>query len=173
MPRLPSDSFEQFLNLGATRSYAQLARKLGVSKRSVTAKAAREGWQARLREVETTARQRTEDRAVEDIAAIDGRHLKMVRAVQARSLEALRTMPMSNAVAAARALDLAVRLERKILGVPEDRTLDEDGERPISVAQLDRILEAAQATKAAREDQAREVASAPANGHAPAAPGAN
>jgi hypothetical protein len=170
---MPSDSFEQFLNLGAARSYAQLARKLGVSKRSVTARAAREGWQARLREVEAAAQRRTEERTVEDLAAIDGRHLRLTRAIQGRALEALRSLAMSNAVAAARALDLAVRLERRILGVPDDRDPDEDRERPISVAQLDRILAAARATKAARNELAREAQPVPANGHAPGEPGGN
>jgi hypothetical protein len=116
MPRLPSDAFERFLALGPARSYSQLARALGVSKRSVVACASREGWQAKLARIDDAARRRNEDRAVEDVAAIDERHLRTCRAVQARGLEALKAMAITNPGTAVRAITAAIALERAILG---------------------------------------------------------
>ena len=116
MPRMPTDAFDRFLALGPTRSYARLAAALGCSKRSVTARATREGWQERLARIEEQGRRKTEDRAIEDMAATNERHLKTARAVLARGLEALRSVPLTNAAAAVRAIDTAVKMERLVLG---------------------------------------------------------
>ena len=116
MPRLPTDAFERFTAMGAARSYAKLAAALGCSKRSVTAKATKENWQARLVHVEQEAQRKTVERAVEDVVAIDEKHLRMARAIQARALEALKNSPLGNGAAAVRALDVAIKIERAILG---------------------------------------------------------
>ncbi len=116
MPRLPSDAFERFLALGPARSYSQLARSLGVSKRSVVARASREGWQARIAAIEDKARRDHDAKASEDVAAIDEKHVRMARAIQARALESLRNSPLGNGATAVRALDIAIRIEREILG---------------------------------------------------------
>jgi hypothetical protein len=154
VPRMPSDSFERFVALGPGRSYAKLAAALGTSKRSVVARASKEGWSGRLARIEAEARQQHDARAAEDLRAINERHLKMVRAVQGRAIEALRTMPMGNAVAAARALDVAVKLERVILGIArQDEEAAEDG-RALAPSQADALMAAARgvADRRARGD---------------------
>lgn len=116
MPHLPSDAFGRYVALGVGRTYLKLAQELGVSKRTIVRRAMAEGWRERLLRVEEEARRRTEERAVEDVVAIDEKHLKMARAIQARALEALRNAPLGNGTAAVRALDVAIRIERTILG---------------------------------------------------------
>ncbi len=48
------------------------------------------------------------------------RHLKAVRVVQGKALEALREIPLDKAISTVRALESAIRQER--LGEPGDRT---------------------------------------------------
>ena len=147
MPRLPADAFEQFLSLGPTRSYSRLAAALGVSKRSITARAGKERWQERLAGIATEARRTTDARAIEDLRAIDERHLKTARAVLARGLEALRNMPLTSAAAAVKAVDTAVKMERAILGT--DKKPESKGVSWASiVADLDRQAERVRAEQA-------------------------
>ena len=113
---MPTDSFEQFVALGAGRSYANLAAALGCSKRSVTARAGRENWQQRLAAIEAQARAKTEQKLAETTAAINERHLHVVRAMQGKALQALKSLPLGSGMDAIRALDLAIKAERVILG---------------------------------------------------------
>lgn len=63
----------------------------------------------------------------EDYAAVDDRHLKEARLLQAKALEALRRMPLRTAAQAVHALDRGIRLERLILVVPAVLWLQSDG----------------------------------------------
>jgi carbamoylphosphate synthase small subunit len=110
------------VQLGAGRSYAAVAAKFGVSKRAVTKRAEKEGWQKRVAELETKARQAVEKRAVESLEQMNERHLLSLKVVQGKALEALRKMPLDSAIDAVRALDLGIRQERLIRGEPSDRT---------------------------------------------------
>jgi len=121
MARLPDDAFQQYVNLGPARSYDTLAQRLGVAKRSITRLAARERWQQRLVRIETEARERLDEKMVETMEAVNARHLKIFRAVLAKGLQALQTTPLSTAEAAVRAIEVAVRGERLVLGEPTDR----------------------------------------------------
>lgn len=120
--KIPPDAFSFYVSLGVKRSYLAVAQHYGASKASVTKLATRENWQKRVREIEDRARQASDERAVESLEAINGRHLKSMRVVQAKALEALRTMTLADAMDAVRALDMAVRQERLILGEPTDRS---------------------------------------------------
>jgi integrase len=55
--RLPPEALAYYLNLGASRSYQAVADHFGVSKRTVTAAAARERWQAQLEQAERKSRE--------------------------------------------------------------------------------------------------------------------
>jgi hypothetical protein len=112
---MPADSFERFVGLGPTRSYSKLARVLGVSKRSITAKAAKEHWQQRLAAVEREARAKTDQKLAETSAAINDRHLRTLRAVQHKALQALTSAPTGTAAQASATLIAAVRAERAIV----------------------------------------------------------
>src|SRR5262249_18379164 len=68
---------------------------------------------------EEESRRKTEARAVEDVAAIDERHLRMARSLQARALETLKNAPLGNGVSAVRALEAGIKIERAILGRSE------------------------------------------------------
>jgi transposase len=120
--KLPADALEYYVQLGAGRSYAAVAAKFGVSKRAVTKRAEKEGWQKRVAELETKARQAVEKRAVESLEQMNERHLLSLKVVQGKALEALRKMPLDSAIDAVRALDLGIRQERLIRGEPSDRT---------------------------------------------------
>ena len=59
---------------------------------------------------------------------------KMLKLVQGRALEALKTMPLGAAMDAVRSLDLAIRQERLVRGEPSDRnslTVEETTRREI------------------------------------------
>jgi hypothetical protein len=98
-----------------------LAQRLGAAKRSITRLAAREKWQERLLKIESQARERLDEKMVETMEAVNARHLKIFRAVLSKGLQALQSMPLSSAEAAVRAIEMAVRGERLVLGEPTDR----------------------------------------------------
>lgn len=120
--KIPKDAFDVYMSLGPGRSYKAVADHFGVSKRAVTNRATKEKWQERATEIETKARQGAEQRLVETLEDMNTRHLKSLRVVQARAVEALRGMPLQSAMEAVRALDLSIRQERLIRGEPSERT---------------------------------------------------
>ena len=120
--KIPADAFHYYISLGVGRSYQAVADKYGVSKRAVTRRAVQENWQARAAELEAKARRNADQRAVETLKEANNRHLKLLRLVQTRAIEALKAMPLSTAMEAVRALDLTIRQERVLLGEPSDRT---------------------------------------------------
>ncbi len=120
--KIPPGALECYLGLGPDRSYQRVADHFGVSKRAVTKLAARERWQEKVLEVERKGREGAEKKALESLEGMNLRHLKSLKVVQGRSLEALRSMPLTTAMEAVRALDMAIRQERLIRGEPSDRT---------------------------------------------------
>lgn len=120
--KLPTDAFDAYMSLGPGRSYQAVADHFDVSKRAVTNRATKERWQQRATEIETKARQGAEQRLVETLEDMNTRHLKSLRVVQARAIEALRAMPLQSAIEAVRALDMGIRQERLIRGEPSERT---------------------------------------------------
>ncbi len=120
MSRMPADAFEHFVALGPSRSYSRLAQALGVSKRSVTARARKEGWQQRLLSIDAEARTKSDQKLAETTAAINDRHLRTLRAVQAKALQALTTAPTGTAAQASATLIAALRAERAIVAPPDN-----------------------------------------------------
>jgi hypothetical protein len=120
--KIPPDAFEHYVSLGPARSYEAVAAKYGVSKRSVTRHALREGWQDRLRAIEGKAREAADQKAQETLEAIRTRHLKGMRFIQAKAIETLKSASLESASDAVRAYTAAVREERVMLGEPSDRT---------------------------------------------------
>ncbi len=120
--KLPKDAFEFYVGLGADRSYQAIADHFGVTKRAVTNRARQEDWQKRVAEIEAKARQGAERRLVETLEQMNSRHIKSLRIIQARALEALRNMPLESAMEAVRALDIGIRQERLVRGEPSERT---------------------------------------------------
>ena len=120
--KIPPDAFEYYLGLGPGRSYEAVAQKYDVSKRAVTKLAARENWQQRIHEIERKARRASDDKAAETLEQMNDRHLKSLRVIQGKALEALKAMPLNTAMEGARCLDLGIKQERVIRGEPSDRS---------------------------------------------------
>jgi folylpolyglutamate synthase/dihydropteroate synthase len=119
--KLPADAFDAYFALGPTRSYEAIAQKFGVTKRAVTALAKRENWQERLAAIEKKARESVDQKAVETLEAMKERHLKVYQAVQRKSLDALKQIPITNANQLVRALAMALEGERVVRGDVSDR----------------------------------------------------
>jgi len=122
MGRLPDDAFAQYMTMGPERSYESLAGRLKVDKRTITRLAAKEHWQERLAKIEAEARSRLDDKLAEGIEAVNARHIKTLRVIQAKALQTLQSYPLDSAMDAVRALDIAIKHERVILGEPSERT---------------------------------------------------
>jgi len=118
--KLPLDAYEYYFSLGPSRSYQAVADHYGVSKRAVTKRAAKEDWQARIAEREIRVRDTVAKRTEETLEEMMERHLRQVKAIQGRALEALRAMPLNTAMEACRALGQGMAEERKIRGEPAD-----------------------------------------------------
>jgi hypothetical protein len=125
--KLPGDAFEYYFGLGPGRSYRAVADHYGCSKTTVGNTATRENWAVRIGERERKAREVTEQKAVETLADVNDRHLRMFRTIEAKALEALRAMSLERAIEAVRSLDVAIKGERLILGEPTDRTVTDIG----------------------------------------------
>ena len=120
--KLPANAIEYYVSLGPQRSYEAVAEHFRVSKRAIVNRAKRENWQRKVAELEAKAKTASEKRAVESLEEMNERHLKSLRVIQGRALEALRSIPLESAMDAVRALDIAIRHERVIRGEPSDRT---------------------------------------------------
>jgi hypothetical protein len=119
--KIPPEAFSIYLGLGVGRSYGLVAKQLGVSKRAIAARAEKESWQARIAEEEQKARARAEKQAAESIETSNEKHLKVLRYIQGKSIEALKTMPIENAMDAVKAYSLALDKERLIRGGANDQ----------------------------------------------------
>jgi len=125
--KLPPDAFEFYFGLGIERSYKALADHYGCSKTAVSKAARRENWQAKITEREKKAHEANQEKALETLQDLNARHLKMLRAIQGKALEGLRSVPLSTGMDCVRALELSIKQERLILGEPTDRTVTDIG----------------------------------------------
>lgn len=119
--RIPPDAFEIYMSLGPGRSYKAVADRVGVTKRAVTSRAAKERWHERAEQIEAKARQGAEQRMIETLEEMNSRHVKSLRLIQARAIEALRSMTLESAMDAVRALEISIRMERLSRGEPSER----------------------------------------------------
>ena len=120
--KLPPNAFAYYLELGVGRSYEAVAKQFGCSKRTVTNHARTDGWQERLAEAERARTKKAEEKAVETLDAMDDRQLKVLRFIQVKSIEALKSMPLDSAMDAVKAFTLSIEKERLIRGKPSERT---------------------------------------------------
>ena len=141
MKRITDDAFERYIALGPQRSYRELAKLIGCSKRAIAKIAVREDWAGRLARIEEASRARFDERAVETLNETRERHLRSLKAVQGRALEALKKFPLNTAAEAVSALEKSIKLERLILGEPSER--GELAVAEITRRELDTLLEGA------------------------------
>ena len=77
--RIPANAYDEYLAMGADRSYRALAEQYGVSKVAVYKRAKKDGWQQRIAELDAKAREQAEEEAVDEIQAIRDQQLKEAR----------------------------------------------------------------------------------------------
>lgn len=111
--KIPPDAFEYYV---VAESYAAVAEEFGVSKRAVVAYAKKHSWQARLKRIRERVNRRIDHKVTETLEAMNERHLKTMRFIQGKAIEALRSTPIASVSDAIRALDLAIKQERLIRG---------------------------------------------------------
>src|SRR5688572_27623752 len=121
MPRIPPGAYEAYLEQGAERSYQALADRYGCSKTAIVKKAKKERWQERIAEIERKARERAEEKAVDELEAVRQRQLKESRFLLARSLQVLKSQPPERGIRAAAAINIAWKHELLLLGEPTER----------------------------------------------------
>ena len=123
--KLPIDAFEYYMGLGTDRSYRLVAEHFGVSKRAVTHRATAENWQERLHSIHEVARSRAEEAITESLTEMYSRHLKLLSVIQGKALETLKSLPMTSAWDAVKALNLSIRLETRIRSKPSRSDQDD------------------------------------------------
>lgn len=119
--KLPQDAFPYYVGLGIDRSYKAVAERFGVTKRTVTRTAAREGWMERLAEIERKARETIDEKLTHDVEEMNARHRKILRAMGSRAARALADYPLNTGMEGIRAAEIAIKLERLLAGEPSDR----------------------------------------------------
>jgi len=119
--KIPDNAFEYYFSLGCDRSYGAVAENYSVSKTAIANLAVRDDWKKRLHEREQKAQELVEKKAVETIEQMADRHIKVCKLIQRKAIETLKALPISTAMEAVRALDLAIKQERLIRGEPTDR----------------------------------------------------
>ena len=124
----PEEAFSIYFGLGVKRSYQAVADHFRVSKKAVTSHAVKHRWQERVAELEEKVRQANEERAVETAEEMVERHLTILKIVQRRALEALRSTPLTNPMHAIRALEMTMKQEREIRSLPTERGQENDAE---------------------------------------------
>jgi hypothetical protein len=122
MKKIPTDAFDFYFSLGPGRSYQSVADRYGVSKRAVTSLAKREDWQRRLLAIEAKARDSSDKDKEQVLEAAYERHMKALRLVFGKGIEALNRMVIDSPADAMRAIRMAIQEERVALGEPTERT---------------------------------------------------
>ena len=120
--RIPDEAFDFYLSLGPERTYEAVAAHFGASLGGVKKVALRESWQARLAEIEDEVQARLDKRFADEVEEARDRHLKTVRAMMGRALKGLQQYPLASGMEAIRAAELAIKLERLIMGEASERT---------------------------------------------------
>ena len=120
--RIPDDAFEYYVGLGPGRSYQAVADKYDVTKRAVTKHATQKEWSRRLESLEREAQEKSDKKLGESLEEIRERHLRTLRAMHARALTALKQYPLTSGMEAMRAAEMAIKLERLVVGEASERS---------------------------------------------------
>ncbi len=115
------EAFRLYMEL---RSYRAVALKFQVTKRAIVKHARKWNWQQRIAEIQAQARADIVRDAAETPEDVDGRHLRILKAIESRALESLRALPIRTTFDAIRALVLSIRQERDLLGFDKARADD-------------------------------------------------
>lgn len=123
-------AFALYAGMGPNvRSYQKVADQLGCGKRSIVDVARRGNWNERIQRIDREAQKRAEAELVEERTKMTRRHIQAAQLLQKKAIERLAKegAEFTNNYDAARALDLAVKLERLVRGESTDN-VNLDGE---------------------------------------------
>ena len=120
--KIPQDALAYYVSMGPDRSYQKVAEHYGVTKRAIVNVAKRDRWQAQVEELEHTAREDAREKMRATIEATYEQHMKALRLVFGKGVEALKAMAIDTPADAMKAIQLAIREMRVALGEPTDRT---------------------------------------------------
>jgi hypothetical protein len=120
--KIPPEAFDFYVSLGHTRTYQQVADKYDVSRRAIQKVADRDNWGERLDAIEREAQERAERALVDSVAEARARHLKMLKGISGRAVKAIAEHPLETGMEGVRAAEIAIKLERIIIGEPTERT---------------------------------------------------
>ena len=118
--RIPDEAFTFYMVLGPDRSYQKVAERFGVSKRAVSKRAQADDWASRAEKIQAESRARQDAGIVDAFDEMNQRHLKVLKVIQGKALEALRTLPLERATDAVKALELVMKQERIARGDPDE-----------------------------------------------------
>lgn len=110
------EAYAFWVALGDRRSYGRVCEEFKVSRRCIQKCAARNKWSERIVGIERAEKQLIDQKLAETRAEVRERHLRMIRAMSARGLQALQKMELDTAFEGIRAIEMAVKLERLLLG---------------------------------------------------------
>lgn len=149
--RLSEGAFEYYVGLGSGRSYQAVAERYGASKRTVVRHAAAEKWAERLEAIQQEARDELDKRLAGAIAEMNERHMKILRAVASRAVAAIKEHPLTTGMEGVRAAELAIKLERLLVGESSERSTVSVEE--VTRRELDRWLVPAGSGHGGAEDE--------------------
>jgi hypothetical protein len=109
-------AFAFYVGLGFDRSYGAVARKFNVCSRAIRKAAKRGDWLARLAKIEQEAQVRSDKKLAETRADVRERHLRMIKVVATRGLQAIQKYEIEDAADGVRAIEAAIKWERLIMG---------------------------------------------------------
>ncbi len=120
--RIPENAFELYVGMGAARSYAALAEKLDVTKRSIVKHAAREKWAERLEKIQREVREQCDKRLAEELADMHERHIKLLKVMAGKVVKGLSDFDLGSCMEALRGGELVIKLQRLVMGEPSEHS---------------------------------------------------
>lgn len=116
--KLGEDAFTFYASLPRERrSYAEVARRFGVCRGTVSRTAKQEGWIDRLNAIDQKAREQVDQEIAAQRAEINARHLKVARFLIGMGVQSLQSSTSGKPLDAAEILGFGVTLERQLTGV--------------------------------------------------------
>lgn len=110
------EAFKFWVSLGDTRSLAKVAKEFHIRRRGIQKCSIRNQWSKRLAAIDAAARKRADELLIETRAEIQARHLRMLKAVATRGIQALQKQELETAMEGVKAIEAAIKLERVIHG---------------------------------------------------------
>lgn len=119
--RRSAEAFTYFCSLGGSRTYAKVAEQYGVSDRTVEKWGADGNWQRRAREWDKIQIEQERELLAEEVRKVAKEQLSMAKFIRHKAFHDLKTLDFEDANGAVKAIEMAMKQERLILGEPSER----------------------------------------------------